>query len=133
VPAGIRKRSRRRGAGAATIITRGGQAMLNRILATALVLVIGSVSLAEEKKEVTLKGTIVCAKCKLKETDKCTTAIQVKEGDKEVTYYLDDKGNKEEYHEKICTGPAKGSVTGVVAEKDKKKFITPSKGGVKFD
>jgi hypothetical protein len=110
--------------------------MLNRILASALILVIGGIAQSEEKKEkkeVTLKGTIVCAKCKLKETDKCTTAIQVKEGDKEVTYYLDDKGRTEEYHEKICTGPAKGSVTGVVSEKDKKKYITPAKGGVKFD
>ena len=88
---------------------------------------------AEEKdkdkpKEVTLKGTILCAKCVLKETKTCTTAIQVKEGDKVVTYYLDDKGHKEDYHEKVCGGDkAEGSVTGVVVEKDGKKWIKPSK------
>src|SRR5581483_5734950 len=67
------------------------------------------------KKEVTLKGTILCAKCALKEAKKCQTAIQVKEGDKTVTYYLDDKGMKEEYHEPVCGGDRKeGAVTGVV-------------------
>jgi len=41
---------------------------------------------AEEKEEVTLKGTILCAKCALKEkcVSKCTTAIQVKENGKDV-------------------------------------------------
>jgi hypothetical protein len=74
---------------------------------------------ADDKKEVTLKGTIVCAKCPLKETKKCTTAIQVKEGDKLVTYCLDDKGTAESYHEAVCGGEKKeGTVVGVVTEKD---------------
>jgi hypothetical protein len=83
---------------------------------------------AEDKKEVTLKGTILCAKCALKEAKKCTTAIQVKQDGKTVTYYFDDKGNKEEYHEEVCGGAKKeGSVTGTVFEKDGKKWIKPSK------
>jgi hypothetical protein len=83
---------------------------------------------ADEKKEVTLKGTIVCAKCALKEAKKCTTAIQVKEGDKLVTYCLDDKGTAESYHEAVCGGEKKeGTVVGVVTEKDGKKWIKPSK------
>jgi hypothetical protein len=82
----------------------------------------------DKPKEVTLKGTILCAKCVLKETKACTTAIQVKEGEKVVTYYLDDKGHKEDYHEKVCSGDkAEGSVTGVVTEKDGKKWIKASK------
>jgi hypothetical protein len=95
--------------------------------------VLGTGARAEEKdkdkpKEVSLKGTILCAKCVLKETKTCTTAIQVKEGDKTVTYYLDDKGHKEDYHEKVCGGDkAEGSVTGVVTEKDDRKYIKPSK------
>ena len=89
---------------------------------------------AEEKgKEVTLKGTIVCTKCELGETDDCGNAIKVKEGDKDVIYYFKDEGKKEKYHGKICQAPAAGSVTGVVSEKDKKKWITPAKDGVKFD
>ena len=81
-------------------------------------------------KEVTLKGTILCAKCALKEKDikKCTTAIQVEEAGKTVTYYLLDKGNKEDYHEAVCGGDKKeGTVTGVVSEKGGKKYITPKK------
>src|SRR5260370_20436925 len=83
---------------------------------------------AEEKKEVTLKGTLLCAKCVLKETKKCQTAIQVKEGGKTVTYYLLDKGHSEPYHDGVCGGEKKaGSVTGVVTEKDGKKYIVPKK------
>ena len=83
---------------------------------------------ASNSKEVTLKGTIMCARCALKETKKCQTVIRVREGGKDVTYYLDDKGNKEEHHEEVCGGAKKeGSVTGVVSEKDGKKWIKPSK------
>ena len=84
-------------------------------------------------KEETLKGTIVCTKCELGETDACGTAIKVKVDDKDVVYYFADKGKSEKYHAKICQSPGKGSVTGVVSEKDKKKWITPSKDGVKFE
>jgi hypothetical protein len=79
-------------------------------------------------KEVTLKGTILCAKCELKQTPKCTTAILVKEDGKDVVYYFLDKGSKEDYHEEVCGGGKKeGTVTGVVSEKDGKKWIKPSK------
>jgi hypothetical protein len=79
-------------------------------------------------KEVTLKGTILCAKCELKETAKCQTAIRVQEGGKEVTYYFLDRGKKEDYHEEVCGGGRKeGTVTGTVAEKEGKKYITPRK------
>jgi hypothetical protein len=79
-------------------------------------------------KEVTLKGEIMCAKCQLKEAAKCQTAIKVKEGGQEVTYYFLDKGNKEGYHEPVCGGGKKeGTVTGTVSQKDGKKWITPTK------
>ena len=35
---------------------------------------------AADAKEVTLTGTLVCGKCKLKEAKKCTNVLQVKEG-----------------------------------------------------
>jgi hypothetical protein len=89
--------------------------------------VLGAEAPAQDK-DVTLKGTILCAKCALKEAKTCTTAIVVKEGEKEVTYYFKDKGNKEDYHEEVCGGARKeGAVTGVVSEKDGKKWITPKK------
>jgi hypothetical protein len=83
---------------------------------------------ANDDKEVTLKGTILCAKCELQQAKKCTTAIVVKEDGKDVTYYFKDKGNKEEYHEAVCGGGRQeGMVKGTVTEKEGKKWITPTK------
>jgi hypothetical protein len=99
-------------------------------LAAGVFVAFGSELRAADAKEVTLKGTIQCAKCALKEKGitKCTTAIVVKEGGKDVTYLLDDKGAKEEYHEMVCGGDTKeGTVTGTVAEKDGKKWVKPTK------
>jgi hypothetical protein len=88
---------------------------------------------AEDGKEVTLKGQLVCAKCELKETPKCANAIRVKEEGKDVVYYFKDKGGAESYHKACCQAPADGSVKGVVSEKDGKKYITPAKDGVKLE
>jgi uncharacterized protein DUF6370 len=99
-------------------------------LSVGCVLVLLAVAaIAQEKgKEVTLKGTLMCAKCSLGKTSDCTTAIQVKEGDKTVTYYLDDSGAGEEHHEPICGGAKKeGTVTGTVSEKNGQKYVKPSK------
>jgi hypothetical protein len=88
-----------------------------------------SLKAAEETK----KGTLVCGKCTLKETDACSNVLQVKEGDKTVNYYIKDKGKGETYHEGIC--PAKSmkeaTVTGTIEEKDGKKWITATKVEVK--
>src|SRR2546422_3841902 len=82
---------------------------------------------ADDKKEVTLKGTILCAKCALKEAKRCTTAIQLKEDGKDLTYYFDDMGMKEEYHEAVCGGERKeGTVIGVVSAKEGQKWIKPT-------
>ena len=86
---------------------------------------------AKADKEVTLTGTLVCAKCGLKEpgVKKCTNAIQVKDGDMTVTYFLDDKGNDETYHEGLCGGGTKSGakVTGTVTEKDGKRWVKATK------
>ena len=94
---------------------------------TAAVL-LASLLLADDKaKEVTLKGTLMCASA-LGETSDCVTAIQVKEGDKLVTFYLDDKGVAEEHHNPVCGGTRKeGTVVGAVSEKEGKKYIKPTK------
>ena len=98
------------------------------ILGTLALLVALAPRSGAQEKEVTLKGTILCAKCALKETKECTTAIVVKEGEKKLTYYFKDKGVKEGYHEEVCGGDRKeGSVTGTVLEKVGKKWISPKK------
>lgn len=79
----------------------------------------------KEKKDVTLKGEVCCAKCALKMSDKCATVIKVKEKDKDVVYYFTKEGK--DPHKDICTGGKDGSVTGKVTEKDGKKYITVSK------
>jgi hypothetical protein len=83
---------------------------------------------AQEKKEVTLKGKITCAKCELKAPDAkgCATVIVVKEGGKDVVYYFDTASHKKN-HKEICEEGKSGSVVGTVAEKDGKKIITASK------
>jgi|SRR6516162_2406865 len=97
------------------------------IFLTLAVFVFVSGARAEEKK-VTLKGEIMCAKCELKEAKKCTTAIVVKEDGKDVTYYFNDKGAKESYHEAVCGGGRKeGTVVGMVSEKEGKKYVKPEK------
>ena len=89
----------------------------------------GAVATAEDKKEVKVTGALVCGKCNLKETAKCSNVLRVKEGDKVVNYYLTDKGNGETYHEGVCGGDKveNVTVTGAVTEKDGKKSVKPTK------
>jgi hypothetical protein len=97
-------------------------------VALALAAVVATAQARPDKKgdEKTLTGTITCAKCDLGVEKKCATVIKVKEGDKDVVYYFDAKGDKAN-HKKICQSPTEGSVTGTVSEKDGKKWITVSK------
>ena len=106
-----------------------GKTLLGLALVFAVVLVVR----AEDKaggKEKTLKGTITCAKCDLKETDKCQTVIKVKQGGKDVVYYFDPAGHKK-HHGKICNTPMEGTVTGTVGTQGDKKVITVK--SVKFE
>ena len=80
----------------------------------------------EKKDDVkTVEGKLVCTKCKLSETDACGNAVQVKDGDKTVTYYLKDKGKDEKYHK--CSGEQAVKVTGKITVKDDKKTIEDAK------
>jgi hypothetical protein len=76
--------------------------------------------------EVTLKGTITCAKCDLKLEKKCATVIKVKKDGKDVVYFFDKDSNKK-YHGDTCMEAKQGSVTGTTAEKDDKHWIKVSK------
>jgi len=90
---------------------------------------------ADEKKAETktVEGKLVCTKCTLEETKACGHAVKVKEGDKTVVYYLNDKGGKEKYHKGVCPGGSEADVkvTGKIVEKDGKKYIEDPKVEVK--
>jgi hypothetical protein len=108
----------------------GGSAMkaaLSAIVGLAVLLSLTvKLQAREEGKEVTLEGTITCAKCDLKESDKCHTVIKVEKDGKDVVYYFDDTAGKK-HHGKVCTESKKGKVTGTISEKDGKKIVTVSK------
>jgi hypothetical protein len=95
--------------------------------ATALTVGVGaSLAAKEAPAATTVTGTGKCAKCALKETEKCQDVIVAKEGDKEVTYYIKGAGHK------FCKGEtADAKATGTVAEEGGKKVLTaaPAKKG----
>jgi Family of unknown function (DUF6370) len=94
---------------------------------------VGTPATAEDKKpEVKkLEGTLTCTKCALNESKACGHALLVKEGEKEVKYYLNDKGGKEPYHKHCCNADVKATVTGKIVEKDGKKTIDDPKVEIK--
>src|SRR4051794_38830508 len=89
------------------------------MLAGLALLFLFSAAQAEEKKAVTLKGTITCAKCDLKLEKTCMTVIKTKDGK---VYYFDTDAHKKN-HKTICTDPKEGTVKGTVAKQGDKMII----------
>lgn len=88
-----------------------------------------------DDEEKTLEGMAQCAKCALKEQDKCQSVVIVKEkeGDKETKYYLVKNEVEKKAHQSagFCNA-AKGEgpkvkVVGTVEEKDGKMLVTATK------
>ncbi|HQR09013.1 MAG TPA: DUF6370 family protein [Gemmatales bacterium] len=77
---------------------------------------------ADEKKDVTLKGEVACAKCILKKDGDCQAVVIVKDGDKEELYYF-DKDSQEKYGKDCCSEKKMAKVTATMTEKDGKKWI----------
>ena len=83
---------------------------------------------AADTAAVTLTGKLECTKCTLHETAECSNALAVKDGTKEVVYYLVDNDLSKADHKDVCMAPKdKVTVTGTVAEKDGKKWLTATK------
>jgi hypothetical protein len=81
----------------------------------------------EEAKETTLKGTALCGKCELKQDAKCNCILKVKEGDKDVLYYL---SGKVDHKADFCQGTKDLTVTGHAGpEKDGHKTFVVTKVG----
>lgn len=99
--------------------------VLKLALGAALVFGLVAGAAAEEK---TYTGKVMCAKCALKKADatKCQDVLVVKDGDKVAEYYVEKNAVAEKFGH-VCGGEKGAVVTGAVAEKDGKKWITPSK------
>jgi len=97
-------------------------------LAVALLVVAASVARAAET-ETTLSGTLMCAKCTLKKADatKCQDVLVVKDDKGATTEYYIVKNDAAEKAGHQCSKEAAATATGVVSEKDGKKWLTASK------
>jgi hypothetical protein len=85
---------------------------------------------AEEgkEKEKTITGEAKCAKCALKEADKCQTVLQVEgKNGKTETFYLADNEVAKKFHGEICKGPKKVHITGTVKKVEGKNELTATK------
>lgn len=83
---------------------------------------------ADTAKERTITGEAKCAKCMLKEGDKCQTVIQTEaKNGKTINYYLADNDVAKNFHENVCKEAKKVTATGTVKKVDGKNELTASK------
>jgi hypothetical protein len=92
--------------------------------AAALTFLTAATSFAADAKTVTITGEGKCAKCALKETDKCQNVIQAKEDGKTVTYYLAKNDVSDKFHKNVCQSSKHVTAKGTVKEVDGKKELT---------
>jgi RecG-like helicase len=97
---------------------------LMTLCAAGLWLLTSNPAIAAEQKTVTIKGEGKCAKCALKEGDKCQNVIQTKEDGKQVTYYMVRNEVANKFHSNVCQGTKKVTAKGTVKEVDGKKELT---------
>jgi hypothetical protein len=98
------------------------------LLALAAVMVVGFVGAAVAADELTLTGTVACAKCTLKTegATQCQDVLVVKGDNDEPTLYYITKNEVAEKFGHVCTGEKPAVVTGAVEDKDGKTWITPT-------
>jgi hypothetical protein len=98
------------------------------LLALALVLVVGFTGVAAAA-DTTLTGSVMCAKCTLKKADakECQDVLVVKDANGEAKEYYVAKNDVSEKFGHTCRGEKPAVVTGTVAEKDGKTWITATK------
>ncbi len=97
-------------------------------LGLVLVLGVATAAVGEDGAEaVTLQGKIMCAKCSLGKADakECQNVLVVAEGEAKGEYYLVKNAVAEDFGE-VCQAKKPAKVTGTVAEKEGKKWITAS-------
>jgi Rieske Fe-S protein len=97
-------------------------------MGVALALVFGLTAMtAVSAAETTVKGSLSCAKCHLKKSDKCQDVLTVTDAQGASTEYWIVKNEAAEKAGHQCSKTAPATVTGEVTEKDGKKWIAASK------
>jgi hypothetical protein len=103
------------------------------LFALALSFLLALAARGDDVKPVTITGDGVCAKCTLKEAKSCQNVLVVREGTKEVKYYLAKNKLANDFHHasEICSAtkdaPIRTTATGTVKELDGKKVLTATK------
>ncbi len=100
--------------------------IISAFVATAIL--VANSAMADDAKEVTLKGESKCAKCALKKSDKCADVLEVKGKDgKTTTYWIAKNDASKDFHKNICQDTVKLTAVGKVEEKDGKHMLVASK------
>jgi hypothetical protein len=99
------------------------------LLLLALGLAVVSPRVATAGDEITVSGTVACAHCTLKRegVTSCQDVLVAKDASGTATDYYITKNDVAKKFGHVCSGETPATVTGTVAEKDGKKWITPSK------
>jgi type 1 fimbria pilin len=85
-------------------------------------------ALADDDKQVTITGNMVCGKCTLHLADSCQNVVQVMDGTNTVNYFLAKNDAGMTMHDDVCHGDSKKvTATGTVEDKDGKKTMTVTK------
>jgi hypothetical protein len=103
--------------------------MLSAGLAGLVLLALATPSFAADAgKEHTITGKAECAKCALKESDKCQTVIEAEGKNGKMTkIYLADNDVAKSFHENVCKESKKVTATGTIKKEDGKSVMTVSK------
>jgi hypothetical protein len=72
----------------------------------------------------TIQGEGLCARCELKESKQCQTAIRVREDKRRVVYYAEDNRVARDFQAKACESVKPVTATGTVRERGGKLLIT---------
>lgn len=102
---------------------------LSIVAGLALMIAAGLVGQSVSAEEVTLNGTIMCAKCKLKKDDakECQDVLVTKDETGAATEYYVTKNDVAKSFGHNCSGEVPATITGEVTEKDGRKWIAASK------
>jgi hypothetical protein len=90
-------------------------------------LLLGRTSPALADEEIKISGEASCAKCVLKQADKCQIVIEAEKDGKKVSYYVVDNAVAKQFHNNVSQQAKKVTAVGTVKEVDGKQQLTASK------